>query len=100
MKKTDKPQLSEEQIAGIIDRALAEDISHGDVTSEAIIPLDLHAKATVLVKAAGVLAGIEVARKVFRDADGAGEAAVPAGRHRPPPDEAVCGGVPAGLPPR
>ena len=69
MKKTDKPQLSEEQIAGIIDRALAEDISHGDVTSEAIIPLDLHAKATVLVKAAGVLAGIEVARQVFHHVD-------------------------------
>jgi nicotinate-nucleotide pyrophosphorylase (carboxylating) len=69
VKKSDKPQLSEEQITGIIDRALAEDISHGDVTSEAIIPPDLHAKATVLVKAAGVLAGIEVAHQVFSRVD-------------------------------
>jgi nicotinate-nucleotide pyrophosphorylase (carboxylating) len=76
VKKTDKPQLSEEQIAGIIDRALAEDISHGDVTSEAIIPPDLHAKATVLVKAAGVLAGIEVARQVFHRIDPSLEFAV------------------------
>jgi nicotinate-nucleotide pyrophosphorylase (carboxylating) len=69
VQKPDKLQLSEEQIAGIIDRALAEDISHGDVTSEAVIPPDLHAKATVLVKAAGVLAGIEVARQVFHRVD-------------------------------
>jgi nicotinate-nucleotide pyrophosphorylase (carboxylating) len=69
VKEVDKVQLSEEQIAGIIDRALAEDVSHGDVTSEAIIPSDLQAKVTVLVKAAGVLAGIEVARQVFRRVD-------------------------------
>ncbi len=69
MKKSDKIQPSEEQIAGIIDRALAEDVGHGDVTSEAIIPPDLHAKAMILVKAAGVLAGVEAARQVFHRVD-------------------------------
>ena len=33
-----KLQPFEEQIDHIIDLALAEDISHGDVTSEALIP--------------------------------------------------------------
>ncbi|GAI49296.1 unnamed protein product, partial [marine sediment metagenome] len=36
-----KLQLSEEQVDNIIDLALAEDVSHGDVTSEALIPPEL-----------------------------------------------------------
>jgi len=58
-------QPSEEQIDNIIDLALAEDISHGDVTSEALIPPELQGKASVLVKAKGIVAGAEVARRVF-----------------------------------
>lgn len=60
-----KPQLSEEIIDSIIDTALAEDISHGDVTSEALIPPELQGKASILAKAEGILAGIEVAGRVF-----------------------------------
>ncbi len=63
------PQLSEEQIDKIVGLALAEDISHGDVTSEAIIPPDLHGKASIQVKATGVLAGGDVARRVFLQLD-------------------------------
>ena len=62
-------QLSEEQVDNIIDIALAEDISHGDVSSEAIIPPDLQGKAFILAKAKGVLAGSEVARRVFLKVD-------------------------------
>ncbi len=58
-------QPSEEQIDKIVDLALAEDTSHGDVTSEALIPPQLQGKASVLVKAAGILAGGEVAQRVF-----------------------------------
>ena len=61
--------LPEEQIDGIIDIALAEDISHGDVTSDALIPPELQGKASILVKAEGVLAGGEVAKKVFLKVD-------------------------------
>lgn len=57
--------LSEEQIDSIIDLALAEDISHGDVTSEALIPPELYGKASILVKAEGIVAGGEVAKRVF-----------------------------------
>ena len=64
-----KLQPSEEQVDHIIDLALAEDISHGDVTSEALIPSELHGKASILVKAEGVLAGGEVAKKVFLKVD-------------------------------
>ena len=64
-----KLQPSEEQIDHIIDFALAEDISHGDVTSEALIPPELQGKASILVKAEGILAGGEVAKKVFLKVD-------------------------------
>jgi len=61
--------LPEEQVDNIIDLALAEDISHGDVTSETLIPPDLQGKASILVKAEGVLAGGEVAKRLFLRVD-------------------------------
>jgi len=64
-----KFQLSEEQIDNIIDLALAEDISHGDVTSEALIPPELQGKASILVKAKGIVAGGEIAKSVFHKVD-------------------------------
>jgi nicotinate-nucleotide pyrophosphorylase (carboxylating) len=62
-------QLSDEQLDIIIDLALAEDIGHGDITSEAIIPPELSGKASILVKEKGILAGGEVARRVFHRID-------------------------------
>jgi nicotinate-nucleotide pyrophosphorylase (carboxylating) len=61
--------LSEKQLDSIIDLALEEDISHGDITSEALLPLDLSGKASLLVKEKGILAGIEVAGRVFQQVD-------------------------------
>jgi len=58
-------KLSQEQVNNIIDLALAEDISHGDVTSEVLIPPTLQGKASIQVKAKGILAGGEIAKKVF-----------------------------------
>jgi nicotinate-nucleotide pyrophosphorylase (carboxylating) len=65
--KTD--QLTDPQIDSIIDLALEEDVSSGDVTSEALIPRDLCGRASILVKEPGVLAGIEVAGRVFHRID-------------------------------
>jgi len=62
-------QLSEEQVDNIIDLALAEDISHGDVTTEALIPPELQGRASILLKAKGILAGGEVAKRVFLRVD-------------------------------
>ncbi len=62
-------QLTKKQIDRIIALALAEDISHGDITSEALIPPDLSGKASLLVKEKGVLAGIDIAGRVFQRVD-------------------------------
>ncbi|MBI2847789.1 MAG: nicotinate-nucleotide diphosphorylase (carboxylating), partial [Chloroflexi bacterium] len=62
---TQIPHLTEEQLNAIIDMALAEDVVTGDVTSEALVPQSLHGQATLLVKARGMLAGGEIARKIF-----------------------------------
>ncbi len=59
----------DESIFPIIDLALAEDTGHGDVTSEALIPPTMLGRASIRVKAEGVLAGIEVAGKVFLRVD-------------------------------
>jgi len=61
-------QLTEE-VDGVIDLALAEDISHGDVTSELLIPPELEGRASLMVKEGGVLAGGEVAGRVFLKVD-------------------------------
>ena len=61
--------LSEEQLDAIIDTALAEDIGRGDVTSEALLPPGLSGRASLLVKAPGVLAGVDVAGRVFERVD-------------------------------
>ena len=64
-----KDQLPEKEVDAIIDVALNEDTGHGDVTSEALIPPELTGKAEVLVKEKGVLAGIEIAARVFHRVD-------------------------------
>ncbi len=69
MGSVDKSRLSEEQIDRVIDTALAEDISRGDITSKLLIPPDLMGKASVVIKAKGVLAGGEVAKRVFLRVD-------------------------------
>jgi nicotinate-nucleotide pyrophosphorylase (carboxylating) len=62
-------ELPEAEVDAIIERALAEDISHGDVTSELLIPPELQGKASILAKAKGILAGSAVAKKVFLKVD-------------------------------
>lgn len=53
----------------IIKCALIEDVQDGDHTSLATIPNEAKGKAQLLVKESGVLAGVEVARKVFQQVD-------------------------------
>ena len=57
------------QIEEIIDRALAEDIGRGDVTTEALIPGDQQGIGFIVVKKEGILAGIKVAKQVFHRVD-------------------------------
>ena len=53
----------------MVERALVEDLGHGDVTTDALIPPDARGQASVVVKADGVVAGLEVALEVFRQVD-------------------------------
>ncbi len=53
----------------IVRRALAEDLGPGDVTTDAIVPPDRTATAEMIAKEDFVLAGIEIAREVFRQVD-------------------------------
>jgi len=59
-------ELHIETIKSIIDYALKEDIGNGDITTNSLIPLDLQAKATMVAKSNGVIAGLAVAEYVFR----------------------------------
>lgn len=53
----------------IILKALREDIGEGDHTSLSTIPANALGKARLLVKEDGVLAGVDIARKVFFHTD-------------------------------
>ncbi|UHG91218.1 carboxylating nicotinate-nucleotide diphosphorylase [Spirosoma oryzicola] len=52
-----------------IQLALAEDVGDGDHTSLSTIPADAQNRARLLVKEAGILAGVEVAQAVFAEVD-------------------------------
>jgi nicotinate-nucleotide pyrophosphorylase (carboxylating) len=57
------------EIREIVQRALAEDIGPGDVTSVPIIPPTTHLQGAFLVKAPGVVAGLEVVGEVLAQVD-------------------------------
>ena len=69
VRSINKIDLPKEETSKIIDIALAEDISYGDITSEILIPPDLIGKALILVKEAGILAGSLVAKRAFLRVD-------------------------------
>ncbi len=58
--------LHPDRYRDIVQRALAEDLGGGDVTSQATVPPDQQARGVFLVKAPCVLAGRDVATEVFR----------------------------------
>jgi nicotinate-nucleotide pyrophosphorylase (carboxylating) len=61
--------LDKEIIQPFIDNALAEDLGDGDHTSLATIPAGTQGKARLLVKDAGILAGVELAETIFATVD-------------------------------
>ena len=58
-----------ELIDSLIDLAFAEDIGDGDHTTLSCIPATAMGKSRLLIKEAGILAGIEVAKEVFHRFD-------------------------------
>ena len=61
--------MNTKTVGALISAALREDMPHGDITSESLIPKKSLSRALLLAKAPGVLAGIDVARRVFRKLD-------------------------------
>ncbi|MBD3636288.1 MAG: carboxylating nicotinate-nucleotide diphosphorylase [Crocinitomicaceae bacterium] len=59
----------ESQILEIVDFALKEDLGDGDHTSLATIPAEATGQAQLIVKGEGVLAGIELAKLIFKRVD-------------------------------
>jgi nicotinate-nucleotide pyrophosphorylase (carboxylating) len=59
----------EHLVRKLIEEALFEDIGPGDITSEAVIPDEASATAEIIAKQDLVLAGILIAREVFRKLD-------------------------------
>jgi nicotinate-nucleotide pyrophosphorylase (carboxylating) len=57
------------EVDSIIQAALKEDMPQGDITSESIVPPRSRSKAVILAKEEGVLAGIDVAKRVFQKID-------------------------------
>jgi nicotinate-nucleotide pyrophosphorylase (carboxylating) len=63
------PTLDPKLLHDFIVAGLDEDVKDGDHTSLACIPLDDRSRGKLLVKAEGVIAGVEVARAIFAHVD-------------------------------
>jgi nicotinate-nucleotide pyrophosphorylase (carboxylating) len=64
--------VADESLRDLVARALAEDIGGGDLTSQAVVPADAHARAMITQKQPGVLFGFGAAEEVFRQAGAEG----------------------------
>ena len=62
-------KTKDELIDELLDLAVAEDIGDGDHTTLCCIPADEMGKQHLLVKEEGILAGVEIAKKVFHKFD-------------------------------
>jgi len=56
----------DQKLAHLVREALAEDIGDGDHSTLSAIPAEARGKAVLKIKENGVLAGVEVAEKIFR----------------------------------
>lgn len=61
--------MSGTAVDSVIDRALAEDVGAGDLTTDAVVPPGLHGSAAVVVREPGVLCGLDEALAVLRRLD-------------------------------
>ena len=61
--------MSDNELRALIRHALEEDTGEGDHSSLACIPASAKGRARLLIKESGIIAGIRVAREVFRITD-------------------------------
>jgi nicotinate-nucleotide pyrophosphorylase (carboxylating) len=62
-------QQFEKELDIIIANAIREDVGDGDYSSLACIPENAKGRAKLLVKEAGIIAGVDMAKKIFRYVD-------------------------------
>jgi len=61
--------LSPIEIDRVVDAALAEDIGRGDLTSDAVLPVEARLKAAITAREDMVVCGLPVAQRVFQRLD-------------------------------
>ena len=61
--------LSLDLLDRLVREALAEDVGAGDITTAATVPAEAHSEAQIVANAAGVIAGLPVAQRVFYHLD-------------------------------
>jgi nicotinate-nucleotide pyrophosphorylase (carboxylating) len=89
-----------EELAALVERALAEDIGAGDVTTEATVPEGAHGRARIVQKQAGVVFGLQAVAETMRQCGvGSVDSLVVEGQWRDsvPADVALATGPAAGL---
>jgi len=59
----------QQELIGIIENGIREDIGPGDYSSLACIPAEAKGKAKLLVKDNGIIAGVEFAKMIFKHVD-------------------------------
>ncbi|GAB4498938.1 MAG: carboxylating nicotinate-nucleotide diphosphorylase [Saprospiraceae bacterium] len=82
-------QITDAQITDFIVAGLKEDIGAGDHTSLATIPADSRSRAVLKIKDYGVLAGVELAEKIFRHLDPTAKMTV----HKPDGSDVLFGEI-------
>ncbi|WP_297336670.1 carboxylating nicotinate-nucleotide diphosphorylase [Algoriphagus sp.] len=63
------PYLTAKALDQFIQTAIAEDIGPGDYSSLAAIPSEKSGKAQLLIKSEGIIAGVEMAKLIFKTID-------------------------------
>lgn len=63
--------LTEKILSHFIESALAEDIGEGDHSALGAVPKDLVSKAKLVIKADGIIAGLDLAESIFKKFDNA-----------------------------
>ena len=61
--------MTDSDLGGLVERALAEDVGSGDVTTDATVAEEAHARARIVQKAPGAIYGLDAAEAVFTQLD-------------------------------
>ncbi|NGP89611.1 carboxylating nicotinate-nucleotide diphosphorylase [Fodinibius halophilus] len=69
MKDLEKTIEKDDAIEALIKRAFEEDVRSGDITTNSVVDEDYKAEAIWVAKEEGIIAGVDIARRVFEKLD-------------------------------